>query len=93
MKRYTGIPDPFHLSYRFLNWLTVSALIVVAGSLFHSLTARFEEVIPLYASSGSLARKTPLMPLDTVNFVDVVNCLVELDHITSSPAFSQSGQS
>jgi len=28
MKHYTGIPGPFHLSYWFLNWLTVSALIV-----------------------------------------------------------------
>jgi len=33
------------------------------------------------------------MRLDPVIFVDAVNCLVELDHITSSPAFSQSGQS
>jgi len=33
------------------------------------------------------------MRLDPVNFFDVVNCLVELDHITSSPEFSQSGRS
>jgi len=37
-KKY--IPS-FYLSYWFLNWLTVLALIVVAGSLFHSLKARF----------------------------------------------------